>query len=653
MKNSKLLSIYKIKFCILIGWMLFFQSTCSDAQLCSGSLGDPIANVTFGQDAFVSNGTISFEYVGGCPDKKGQYTISNFLFGCGDHTWLPAIGDHTGDHDGNYLLINAESTPGTIYRDTATGLCGNTTYQFSAWITNIMQTLTCGGNAVLPNITFTISNATGTVLTTFNTGNLPILDSKVWNQYGLSFTTPPDVSSLILTLSINPMYGCGSAFAVDDITFSLCGPLVTATIDGTPGPANVCAGYNNPFILHASYNSGFTDPAVQWQSSLDSGITWDNIEGATTTTYAVPRRDTGRVVYRIVVAERANINSKNCRVSSNFIYTDVYPQPAHNPPVNIIGCINKTLNLPQADPTELQVLWSGPNGYSSDQPKAVISDVQYADTGLYKLKQTFYFGCTSVDSFYLKVFPSTTITVSPIYSICQGASKTLSASSSGGGSIKWTPAVGLSNDTIANPVASPTDSIQYKVVVTNSFGCKDSATVNLNVYKNPTVSAGPDEVIVSGDSVTLNGSVTGTAVNYNWSPASFINNTQLVHPTVYPPEDISYKLTAVSTVGCGTVSDDINIKVYKDIFIPNSFTPNGDGINDKFEILAFSNYKLINFSIYNRWGQLLFKTSGTYNSWDGYYHGLIQPVGIYVYYLEMENPKGKRISKKGTIMLLQ
>jgi len=273
------------------------------AQLCSGNLGDPILNQTFGAKGFVMpRNMTTFDAVGGCPNK-GQYVISSFLFGCGsnnDHSWIKMIGDHTRDLDGNYMLVNAESTPGTVYTDTARNFCDFTNYVFSAWISNAMQNFTCGGNPVLANITFTVKKLDGTVLVTSGTGDIPVADDKVWTQYGLAFTTPANTPEVIVSVTTNPTFGCGSGFVIDDITLRSCGPLVTVTLDGSTEPGNVCADYTNPFILQGTYSTYYNDPAVQWQSSMDTGKTWQDIPGETTTTYAITRRMTGVIDYRVI-----------------------------------------------------------------------------------------------------------------------------------------------------------------------------------------------------------------------------------------------------------------------------------------------------------------------------------------------------------------
>ena len=642
--------------------LIFSISPSLKAQLCNGGSGQPIVNVTFGtRPAPVPKEKTSLSFIGGCPYDTGSYTIRTLIFGCGEtpdaRSWHMLAGDHTKDLNGQYMLVNASwalgitHPPVIIHLDTATSLCPNTTYQYSAWLANVMSNFACGGNPLLPDITFTVSSLSGVVLAISKSGKLPVRDGRIWQLNGLTFTTPANVEAVVLTLSIDPERGCGNAFVVDDITFSMCGPAVQATIDGTTEPANVCADYTNPFILNGSYASGFNDPAVQWQNSVDYGNTWIDMPGITSLSYAVPRRSIGTILYRMAVAERQNIRSLNCRVVSNPIYTQVHPVPPHRAPQNVIGCISKDLQLPNTDPSALSIQWTGPNGYSSTEPKSIVPNIKYADTGIYRLKQSFYFGCTSIDTFNLNVFPSTTISTQRLYSICEGNSVQFSAS--GTGTFKWTPATGLSNDAVANPVALAHDSTLYKVVVTNTFGCKDSADVQINVFRNPIAVAGPDRTIVLGDTVLLNGFVKGTAIVSSWSPTSFINNPQSATPRVFPNQNTQYTLTVRSTVGCGSSTSSAFVKVYKDINIPSAFTPNGDGKNDRFKVFAADGYKLIKFQVYNRWGQTVFSAKETSESWDGKVNNQQQPADTYVYYLEMESLQLKKIVKKGTVTLVR
>ena len=635
-------------------FVILYSGSLVNAQTCTGSLGDPVINQTFGTDHFqLPPGHTTYEFQGGCP-SKGKYTISGFLFGCGNHSWVQMVGDHTpNDFNGNYMMVNAESTPGIIYTDTARNLCNNTVYQFGMWATPVMTSFACGGSPVLPVIRYQIKTLSGVILAIDSTPPLPIVNERDWRFYGLSITTPPGITDVVIDITISPRYGCGSGFAIDDITLAPCGPTIAALIDGSPGPAEVCADYINPFVMTASYSAGFADPVVQWQSSVDTGRTWVDIPGAITLSYAMPHRTSGVILYRICIAERPNINSIHCRVSSNAIYTSIHSLPVHAPPQTVIGCLGKPFHFPPADPGADNVLWTGPNGFTSTLPNAVIPNIQYSDTGLYQLEETFRYSCVSLDTFYLKVFPGTTVTIQPSYPICEGQSEQLFAFASDSVGYQWMPSAGLSNDRVSNPVANPHDSTVYKIMITNKYGCQDSALLPIDVYRNPVANAGIDKTILKGDTAVLNGIVSGTAVNFSWSPVSYMTDASLEAPQVYPPVNSTYTLNVVSTVGCGSASDAANVKVYEDFYIPNAFTPNGDGKNDRFGILALDNYKVKHLAIYNRWGETVFEAKDVYEEWDGKYKGLPQPAGAYIYYLELESSSRHKIVKRGTLLLLR
>jgi gliding motility-associated-like protein len=634
--------------------VLLLCHTAVKAQLCTGSKGDPIINQDFGAgNSFVMNLNQSpLKKINGCPNK-GEYTISNFLFGCGGRTWLQMVGDHTRNYQGNYMLVNAESTPGIIYTDTARNLCEGTNYVFSAWISNAMQSFTCGGKMVLTNLIITVKKPDGSTIANTSTGDIPFDSEKVWKEYGVSFVCPPGVPYVIVAISSAMMPGCGGGFVMDDITFRSCGPTVDVTLDGLTGNVNVCADYTTPFILNAKIGAGFADPVLQWQSSPDSGVTWTDIAGANTSNYAIPRRIDGMMNYRLAISERKNLGSPQCMIISNSIYTRIHPVPIHKPPSNFTGCLDKDLLLPETDPKALSIKWTGQRGFTSADPFAKVPNVQYADTGLYVLNQNFYFGCTTVDSFYLTIFPSTTITALPGKPVCEGISQQLSVSATGGGSYKWYPSDGLSRDDIGNPIATPKDSTEYKVIVTNQYGCKDSAKVVINVYRNLLIDAGPDRVILTGDTATILGSVKGTGVVYSWSPTVYISNTNTMNPKAFPPVSTEYTVSAISTVGCGTSSDRVWVNVYDELQIPNVFTPNGDGKNDVFRVLPLANYNLTYFRIFDRFGQVVFQTKDINQSWNGIVKGKEQPTGTYTYQVEMINNRNQKILRKGTVTLIR
>ena len=106
-------------------------------------------------------------------------------------------------------------------------------------------------------------------------------------------------------------------------------------------------------------------------------------------------------------------------------------------------------------------------------------------------------------------------------------------------------------------------------------------------------------------------------------------------------------------MGCGTAVDDVKVYVYNDVYIPNAFTPNGDGNNDVFRIIPLENYSLDRLIIYNRWGSIIFNTKTPGIGWDGTFNHLPQPMDTYVYYILLRSSKGKEIIKKGTVFLMR
>ncbi|WP_018616788.1 T9SS C-terminal target domain-containing protein [Segetibacter koreensis] len=637
---------------LVFPFFLLLLSGIANGQLCNGNLGDAIINTTFGNiHKPLPRTTTTYEYAGGCP-AAGQYTIHNFLFGCGNRTWVKLTGDHTGGYNGNYMLVNAESSPGNIYVDTVTGLCSNTTYQFAAYITSVMQKITCDGKAVLPDIIFTAETLSGTVIARYNTGDLPLTDDKQWKEYGLSFTNPPGITVVILRISIKPGYGCGSAFALDDITLKVCGPPVAVAINGNSDSAlDLCEDYTSPIVLNATYGYGFSNPVVMWQNSIDTGKTWNDMPGETSTTYIVPHMSAKTVLYRILIAENRNINSPKCRIASNPVSISVHPLPAHRPLQNLLGCLDKDLVLPYADVSARSVRWTGPNNYFSTNAVSTVPNIQANDTGLYKIYQKFDYGCTSLDSFYLKVAPSVTIAANSSYALCENSTITLTAS--GGETYKWTPSYGLSNDTIANPVANPSEKTVYTVTASNSYGCKDSAFVTVNVYKNPFANASNNITMIKGDTATLPATVAGTSVNVSWTPALFINDSHAITPKIFPPYDMQYTLSVASSVGCGIATSTVFIKVFDNFYIPSAFTPNDDGVNDRFKVMVPSGYALQKFIVYNRWGQKVYSGKDASSGWDGNVNDIRQQTGTFIYEVEMKTSSGKKIFKKGTVMLIR
>ena len=158
-------------------WILsVLLSKISYAQLCQGSLGDPIVNITFGSGANpgapLKAATTSYQYVSSDCPGDGFYTVRTNTVNCFGSTWHTVNSDHTGDPNGYFMLINASFQPSAFYLDTVKGLCGGTTYEFAAWVLNVLKPSACSPNPTQPNLTFTTEATDGSVLQTYNTNTI-------------------------------------------------------------------------------------------------------------------------------------------------------------------------------------------------------------------------------------------------------------------------------------------------------------------------------------------------------------------------------------------------------------------------------------------------------------------------------------------------
>ena len=232
--------------------------------------------------------------------------------------------------------------------------------------------------------------------------------------------------------------------------------------------------------------------------------------------------------------------------------------------------------------------------------------------------------------------------------------KPVQLSASGGTSYQWTPATGLSSTTIANPVATPSQSTIYNVVITDVNGCSATLTVPVIIY-TPQTSVNVSQNIFIGDSIQLE---TGIDTNFiiTWNPVNGLSCIFCPDPWALPLSNTLYTATYTDRAGCysGVSYFNIEIDPRVTIDVPTAFTPNGDGSNDVIYAEGLGLKRLIEFKIYNRWGQLLFESDDFSKGWNGYYKGLLQNVETYVYTVKAETWfDGKTISKKGTFNLLR
>jgi gliding motility-associated-like protein len=192
------------------------------------------------------------------------------------------------------------------------------------------------------------------------------------------------------------------------------------------------------------------------------------------------------------------------------------------------------------------------------------------------------------------------------------------------------------------------------LVIRSTAGCISAPfSLPVTVYARPRVDAGPDLYISPGAAVTINATVTGQG-NFSllWSPPTDLSSTTVPAPIATPNNTVTYTLTARETSSGCAASDEVTIFTVSKLFIPNAFTPNGDGKNDWWRIPGMALYPNGLVTVYNRYGQKVYEAKAYHNNpWNGFFNGEAVPNGGYVYMIQLNNDQKEVI--KGTILVIR
>lgn len=241
--------------------------------------------------------------------------------------------------------------------------------------------------------------------------------------------------------------------------------------------------------------------------------------------------------------------------------------------------------------------------------------------------------------------------------VCQGISVPLW--DTGGTSYLWLPPTGLSANNISNPIARPPYTVVYTVVATLAGCIPDTNTVTLLIHPTPTVDAGPDQRLLAGTPAQINATGSNIAI-YSWSPTEWLSCADCPNPVASPSVSSTFYVDVTSSYGC-RASDSVRILYYCDnsmVFIPNAFTPNGDGNNDMFYPRGQGISVIKTFRIYNRWGELMYER-GNFGlneedkGWDGSFKGAAPKPDVYVYIIEATCFTGEDVNIKGDVTIIR
>lgn len=417
--------------------------------------------------------------------------------------------------------------------------------------------------------------------------------------------------------------------------------IVTANI--TSQSFKICAPSTMQFF---NSSGGFTS------------YTWDFGNGDVTSTDLNPSRTynvPGIYPVKLIVENPLSCNLRD----TNFIYVEVLP------PLNVdfdflvtdcgtnVDFIDKTTG---SELNSLSYFWDFGSGITSDEQSPKL-DFTYQGTYNVELLVTSSLGCK--DSVEVQIeLGKTKITSDTI--ICQPGNLQLFAS--GGLEYDWQPVSKLTNSKIANPIATVSETTTFTCRIKTADSVGNPCIVDLstvvqvsNLYK---INIQATDTIFKGDTIQLNALPVGNYL-YSWSPINSLSNYKIYNPLAFPDESTIYKLKMADELGC---TKDVEVKINVEevfckepnIFVPNTFTPNQDNLNELFRVRGkHIDVESFYFAVYNRWGELIFETTDFSKGWDGNYKGKALDPDVFAYYVKLNCIDGEEFFKKGNITLIR
>jgi len=346
------------------------------------------------------------------------------------------------------------------------------------------------------------------------------------------------------------------------------------------------------------------------------------------------------------------------------------PPPKASIPTPINGCRDFTINFPNNStplyPSRIQTTtfqWDFGDGNTSDQIYPVH---RYADTGNYQIRLIVFPGLYCADTTFanVMVYPFLKASFKSDDS-CAGQDIHFINTSTSSTNISFTKWLFMLNGTRldssyqynANYTFYKTPKT-YSVLLTvgTDKGCLTTDSGYVNIFPSPLPLASHDTIVTRDANIQLmaNDGSGGSGGHYYWSPPFGLSDPFIADPILTGSTDRTYTVSMINVFGCA-LTDSIHVIFYKgpDIYVPNAFTPNGDGKNDVFRPFPVGIAQFDYFRVFNRAGVLMFQTKQVHKGWDGNFNGSQAAAGTYVWEAKGIDFNGKTIFKKGTTELLR
>jgi len=488
-----------------------------------------------------------------------------------------------------------------------------------------------------------------------DSGNVTFIDSSVTNDAIKTRKWIFDDNTVATGVTATHRYAGTGTYGVTlvDVTANGCTDTVkldapvkvvkslSLTIDGTTAycaPASVA-------LTAKSNVSEASDVTWSWDFGNGTTATTQNISGLVLS-------NAGNYPVKLVAQ-----NSSGCKGVAEIALA-VHAAPALKTTADTMICKFTSVNLKVSGADTYT--WQGKGNLSCTNCTTPVA--QPDSTSTYLVTGKTAFGCTTSDSVTVKVSQPVRVSIAKNDTLCNGEAKQLVAS--GAHTYQWSPSIYLDNQAAAKPTfrAVKDTTVTYKVTGQDEKKCfTDTAYVKVKVYPIPQM-----QVLQTAATVSAGGEVTLTTQNspdvtkWKWTPPMWLSNPNAASPVAQPRESITYTVVAANEGACVTRAQ-VAVTVIcngGNIFVPNTFSPNGDGVNETFYPQGRGIYNIKSFRVFNRWGQLVFeKLNGGANNpadgWDGTFKGQKLASDVFVYIIEVLCNNNTVIPVKGNVTLMR
>jgi gliding motility-associated-like protein len=463
------------------------------------------------------------------------------------------------------------------------------------------------------------------------TGNIPSFQA---------YSNGYSVSNATITVKAN-FNGCAAPAKTFVITINPAPNVVQ------PADQEIC---NGASINTINFTGNVVNTQYQWTNS-NSAIGLAASGSGTINSFVGVNTTAAPITATITVTPQ----NANCPGTPKTFILTINPTPSVNATNNATVCLGNTAQLNATGAA--QYSWTPADHLTCTSCASPVA--KPTDSIIYSVKGTNNFGCYAYDTISLAVIKPFKMRVSPNDTLCVG--ETTGVAAYDAKTYTWSPSNGLNRIDIANPKARPNVTTTYQVIGLDGHNCfADTGYVTITVGPKPTVNIGPDRVLATGTPLVLNAHTQyGPIINWLWTSNADISCTNCPSTNTVVKNNSFYSVQVTNIFGCVAVDSMFINSICKSaqVFIPNAFTPDGDGLNDILMVRG-RGVTVKSFRIFNRWGELVFEKENFYPDdpkfgWDGRVRGVPATPDVFVYTAEVFCDNGIPYTYKGNVTILK